>query len=66
VHIPAGHFGLAMMRERAQDIGATLHVKSRLGTGTRVVAEWRPDAGVPAPVRAEAARGRTRLHAAAR
>jgi PAS domain S-box-containing protein len=65
VHIPAGHFGLAMMRERAQDIGATLHVKSRPGTGTRVIAEWRPDAGVPSLVRAEAACGRVRLHAAA-
>ncbi|HZC79009.1 MAG TPA: histidine kinase, partial [Ktedonobacterales bacterium] len=63
VRIPVGHFGLAMMRERAQGIGATLHVKSRPGTGTRVIAEWRPDAGIPALVRAEAARGRTRLHA---
>jgi two-component system nitrate/nitrite sensor histidine kinase NarX len=61
--IPAGHLGLAMMRERAQGIGATLHVKSRPGTGTQVIAEWRPGVEVTAPAREEAARGRTRVHA---
>jgi nitrate/nitrite-specific signal transduction histidine kinase len=39
--IPAGHFGLAMMRERAQAVGATLQVRSQLGRGTRIVVAWR-------------------------
>jgi signal transduction histidine kinase len=33
---PEGHFGLRGMRERAAQIGAALHVKSRLGEGTEV------------------------------
>ncbi len=37
-----GHFGLAMMRERAQAVGATVHVESQAGHGTRVVVRWRP------------------------
>jgi len=37
-----GHFGLAMMRERAQMVGASVHIESQLGQGTRVVVRWRP------------------------
>lgn len=33
------HFGLAMMRERAESVGGTLAVESRLGAGTTVTAE---------------------------
>ena len=33
---PAGHFGLAGMRERAAEIGARLEVASRVNGGTRV------------------------------
>jgi two-component system nitrate/nitrite sensor histidine kinase NarX len=65
-HIPAGHFGLAMMRERAQGIGATLHVRSRPGTGTRVTAEWKPDAAASALAREEEVHERTRSHAPTR
>jgi signal transduction histidine kinase len=34
----SGHHGLRMMRERAAEIGAVLHIRSRRGTGTRVTA----------------------------
>jgi PAS domain S-box-containing protein len=40
--IPAGHFGLAIMHERAQAMGATVRVQSHPGQGTRVVVAWRP------------------------
>jgi two-component system nitrate/nitrite sensor histidine kinase NarX len=40
-----GHFGLDMMRERADEVGATLGISSVPGTGTEVVVRW-PD---PAP-----------------
>jgi PAS domain S-box-containing protein len=36
-----GHFGLAIMRERAQAVGATVQVRSQPGNGTRVVVRWR-------------------------
>jgi signal transduction histidine kinase len=35
--VPAGHFGIDVMRERAASIGARLAVGSRRGGGTRVV-----------------------------
>jgi signal transduction histidine kinase len=31
-----GHFGLNTMRERANELGGTLEIESRRGTGTRV------------------------------
>jgi signal transduction histidine kinase len=37
-----GHFGLDMMRERADEVGATLGISSVPGTGTEVVVRW-PD-----------------------
>jgi PAS domain S-box-containing protein len=40
--IPPGHLGLAMMRERARAVGATLRVQSQPGQGTTVVVEWQP------------------------
>jgi PAS domain S-box-containing protein len=35
-----GHYGLAMMRERAEGIGAQLTVTSRPGSGTQVSLRW--------------------------
>ncbi len=32
------HFGLQMMRARAEDVGGTIHIGSRPGEGTRIVA----------------------------
>jgi signal transduction histidine kinase/streptogramin lyase len=38
--VPAGHFGVGIMRERASEIGATLEIESELGQGTRVTVVW--------------------------
>jgi len=38
---PAGHFGVAIMRERAQAVGASVQVRSRAGQGTMVRMTWR-------------------------
>lgn len=38
--VPPGHLGLGIMRERAQAIGATLHVESTPGVGTSVTVRW--------------------------
>jgi signal transduction histidine kinase len=43
--IPSGHRGIAMMRERARAIGATLRIKSLLGKGTAVIIDWRGSRG---------------------
>jgi signal transduction histidine kinase len=43
--VPADHFGLRIMAERAEAVGAALSVESRLGHGTQVRAVWR---GLPA------------------
>ena len=40
-HIPPERFGLSILRERAQDIGASLEIDSRPGQGTRIRAVWR-------------------------
>lgn len=37
----ANHLGLGIMRERADQIGAALHIQSRIGIGTEVVVRWR-------------------------
>jgi PAS domain S-box-containing protein len=37
---PAGHSGLGMMHERAEEIGAELSVTSELGQGTSVTVRW--------------------------
>jgi PAS domain S-box-containing protein len=47
--IPAGHFGLAMMRERARAVNATVDVRSQRGKGTQVVVDWQ---GSPQPAAA--------------
>lgn len=38
--ITAAHLGLGIMRERAEDIGATLQVESSPGQGTTVCVRW--------------------------
>lgn len=39
-HIPAGHYGLSMMRERAKAISAELTVASQPGQGAEIVIHW--------------------------
>jgi PAS domain S-box-containing protein len=38
--IPSGHYGLSMMRERAESVGAALAVTSKPGAGTEIVVRW--------------------------
>jgi signal transduction histidine kinase len=38
--VAADHFGLGIMRERAQSIGAKLSIKSRPGCGTQINVLW--------------------------
>jgi signal transduction histidine kinase len=38
--LPAGHFGLTIMRERAQSVGASLQVRSQPGQGTAISMIW--------------------------
>jgi PAS domain S-box-containing protein len=48
---PADHYGLSMMRERAEAVGAVLMIKSRPGGGTDIVIRWQeePDKEVLKP-----------------
>lgn len=39
-NVPPTHMGLAIMRERAQSIGAQLFIKSEVGQGTQITFEW--------------------------
>ena len=41
VSIPPGHMGIAIMRERANSIGASLKIESQPGQGTTVELDWR-------------------------
>ncbi len=41
--IPSGHYGLSIMRERAEAIGATLSVASQPGHGAEIVIRWTED-----------------------
>jgi len=38
---PSGHYGLSMMRERAETVGARLTVTSEPGRGTELYIRWR-------------------------
>jgi signal transduction histidine kinase len=38
--IPPGHMGIGIMRDRAQQIGATLNIDSEPGSGTLVFINW--------------------------
>ena len=37
---PSGHYGLSMMRERAEGVGARLSITSRPGHGTQLIIHW--------------------------
>ncbi len=39
-NVPADHFGLRIMRERAASIGAALTLNTRIGEGTSVAVQW--------------------------
>ncbi len=39
-NVPPTHMGLAIMRERAQSIGADLRIKSQIKQGTQITFEW--------------------------
>jgi two-component system nitrate/nitrite sensor histidine kinase NarX len=53
--IAAGHFGLAMMRERTHAVGAALQITSQVGRGTRIVVAWPSTRQAPVPEREGAA-----------
>jgi signal transduction histidine kinase len=36
----SGHYGLGMMQERAEAVGALLSITSRLGQGTELTVRW--------------------------
>ena len=38
--MPSGHYGLSMMRERAETVGALLTVTSQIGHGTELMIRW--------------------------
>ncbi|MCX6047776.1 MAG: sensor histidine kinase, partial [Chloroflexi bacterium] len=40
--ITSAHMGLSIMRERSEDIGASLSVESAPGEGTKIAVQWRP------------------------
>jgi len=40
VQTPSGHYGLGMMRERAEAVGATLTITSQPGQGTEIAVHW--------------------------
>ncbi len=40
--ITSGHYGLSMMRERAEEVGAQLSVTSQPGQGTKLTIRWKP------------------------
>ena len=37
---PSGHYGLGMMHERAEAVGAKLKITSQPGKGTEVTINW--------------------------
>jgi two-component system nitrate/nitrite sensor histidine kinase NarX len=41
--VPAGHLGMAIMRERAEAIGARLETEGQINCGTRVTVVWTDD-----------------------
>ena len=41
-HITSDHMGLAIMRERANEINAQLTIESQVGIGTKIVLTWTP------------------------
>src|SRR5262249_22267588 len=57
--VPAGHFGVAIMCERAQAVGARLVVNSHTGQGTVVAMDWQRGRKIATPTRAAVAVGGT-------
>jgi signal transduction histidine kinase len=45
--LPAGHFGVGIMRERAAAVGAEIEIHSEPGQGTQITVRW-PDGRAPA------------------
>lgn len=45
-NIPSGHFGLQMIRERAETVGASIAINSRPGEGTEIAALWKKSPSV--------------------
>jgi signal transduction histidine kinase len=41
-----GHYGLNMMRERAEAVGAIINITSQLNIGTEIVIEWGEQEGL--------------------
>lgn len=39
--IPSGHYGLSMMRERAEEVGAQLFITSQIGRGSELIIRWK-------------------------
>ena len=39
--LSSGHYGLSMMRERAEEVGAELFITSQIGRGSEVIIRWR-------------------------
>jgi PAS domain S-box-containing protein len=58
--VPAGHFGLGMMRERARAVGASLRITSRHGHGVRVAVKWAAKGSASSITQEYAAAGRAR------
>lgn len=48
-HTPSGHYGLSMMHERAEAVGARLIVNSRPMNGTEIAIRWGESGGQTAP-----------------
>ena len=48
--IPSGHYGLSMMQERAEGVGARLSITSRPGQGTELTIHWTQTLTVPKAV----------------
>jgi PAS domain S-box-containing protein len=44
---PSGHYGLSMMRERAEGVGAQLSITSQPGQGTQLTIHWVPASPTP-------------------
>ncbi len=43
--VDPGHHGLRSMRERADEVGARLQLRSSIGVGTQLIVDWRGDSG---------------------
>ena len=46
----SGHYGLSMMQERAEGVGARLSIKSQLGRGTELTIRWAPPSSTHGPL----------------